>query len=117
MHYYCVENNQICSVSNYEPNVPESVSVYQVPDDIHDRIQAKDWWFNVESRQAEPLPTRVAAQLDADKTRQEKLTFLASTDWKILRHLRQKALNMETTLAEHEYLDLEFQRERTARSV
>lgn len=117
MHYYCVENNQICSVSNYEPNVPASVSVYQVPDDIHERIQNKEWWFNLDSRTAEPLPAGVAAELEAGKTQHQKLAFLSSTDWKILRHLRQKALNIETTLAEHEYLDLEFKREQTARSI
>lgn len=117
MYYYCVENNQICSVSNYEPNVPESVSVYEVPDDIHERIQNKEWWFNLETRTAEPLPDSVAAQLDAVKSHQEKLTFLSKTDWQVLRHLRQKALGLPTTLEEWQYLDLEFKREQTARSI
>lgn len=117
MYYYCIENNQICAVLNYEPNVPESVSVYEIPDEIHERIQKKDWWFNLESREAEPLPAQISEELNADKTYHEKLAFLSRTDWQVLRHIRQKALGVPTTLEEWQYLDLEFQREQTARSI
>jgi hypothetical protein len=37
--------------------------------------------------------------------------FLESTDWLVLRHIGQKALNLETSLSDQEYLDLEIQRQ------
>lgn len=37
--------------------------------------------------------------------------FLADTDWKVMRHIREKALLKETSLSEDEYLDLEEQRD------
>jgi predicted nucleotidyltransferase len=43
--------------------------------------------------------------------------FLNNTDWKILRHLRQKALNIATSLSDTEYIQLEQQREAAAARV
>lgn len=42
---------------------------------------------------------------------QEKLNFLAQTDYIVLRHIGQKALNQQTTISEIEYLTLEQQRQ------
>jgi predicted nucleotidyltransferase len=43
--------------------------------------------------------------------------FLNSTDWKILRHIRQKALNITTSLSDEEYIQLEQQREAAAARI
>jgi len=40
--------------------------------------------------------------------------FLNSTDWKILRHIREQALSKSTTLSQAEYLELERQRDLAA---
>lgn len=50
-------------------------------------------------------------------TNNEVRAFLAETDWKVLRHIRQKALGQETTLTEEEYLALEAEREAKASLV
>lgn len=117
MYYYCVENQKLCSVLNYEPNAPESMSVHLVNDDVHARIQAGEWWFNLDKLCPEPVPSVVLDQRDEAKTQNDLRSYLNSTDWQVLRHIRQKALGMPTTLEEHEYLDLEFQREQTARRI
>jgi hypothetical protein len=54
-------------------------------------------------------------QAAAEATAQELLNavereFLRSTDWQILRHIRQKSLNQTTSLTEDQYLTLEQQR-------
>jgi hypothetical protein len=59
----------------------------------------------------------ISAQAAQEQTNQQALTFLASTDWKVLRHIRQKALGETTSLTEEEYLALELQRSQAAASV
>jgi hypothetical protein len=43
--------------------------------------------------------------------------FLTDTDWKIIRHIRQKALEIETSLTEEEYIALETERQQKAESI
>jgi hypothetical protein len=59
----------------------------------------------------------ISAQAAQEQTNQQALTFLASTDWKVLRHIRQKALGETTSLTEEEYLALELQRSQVAASI
>ena len=43
--------------------------------------------------------------------------FLNSTDWKIMRHIREQALGLETSLTDKEYLELENKRQEAAKSI
>lgn len=47
----------------------------------------------------------------------EALAFLNSTDWKVIRHLDQLALGIETSLCEEEYLQLLQQRQESREAV
>lgn len=53
-------------------------------------------------------------QLEANNKAEMYLTL---TDWKVMRHIREKALNRPTTLSEEEYIVLELERERQADSI
>jgi hypothetical protein len=117
MYYYCVENQRLCSVLNYEPNAPASMSVHLVDDDVHARIQAGEWWFNVDKLCPEPVPSAIQDQRNEAKTQNDRRSYLSSTDWQVLRHIRQQALGIETSLTEAEYLHLEYQREQAAKSI
>lgn len=48
-------------------------------------------------------------QLDAslEKEKQDAIKILAQSDYKILRHIGQKALNVQTSLSEEQYIALE----------
>lgn len=110
MYYVCIENDKIISVLNYEPSVPETVSVVEITDDEHNKILENTHKFDISSRQVV-----VNSEYSLDRIEQEKLNsvereFLRNTDWKILRHIRQKTLNQTTSLTEEEYLELEQQR-------
>jgi hypothetical protein len=59
----------------------------------------------------------ITAQVEQEKTNAEALAYLASTDWKVLRHIRQKALGHPTTLSEEEYLQMEQDRALKASSI
>ena len=52
----------------------------------------------------------ISAQLEQEQTSADSVVFLASTDFQVLRHIRQKALGQELSLSEEEYLALEQQR-------
>jgi NAD-specific glutamate dehydrogenase len=76
--------------------------------------QCLDWKDANTYRFAENFTFEIVdAQAEVDS--EEALKFLNETDYKVLRHLGQKALNISTTLTEQEYLDLEAERQ-SARS-
>ena len=52
----------------------------------------------------------ITAQVAQEAINAESLAYLASTDWMVLRHIRQKALGVPTSLSEESYLDLEQER-------
>ena len=69
--------------------------------------------------------TKTIIQADADALLQIKLVeesdtarrYLISTDWKVMRHIRELALGLATTLTAEEYLSLEQSRADAAAKV
>ena len=110
MHYVCIENNTVTSILNYEPSIPESVSVVIISDNDLKKIENQTHFFDVETQTVKPVADEIVAQKEQEKLNAVEREFLNSTDWKILRHIRQKALNTTTTLTEAEYIALEQQR-------
>ena len=53
---------------------------------------------------------------DAEKSKKAK-AFLSSTDWKVLRHIRETQLGIQTTLSTKEYVALEKERHKQAKLV
>lgn len=51
------------------------------------------------------------AEVQLQKQSQISLKFLNETDYKVIRHLGQKALGINTSMTEQEYLELEQQRQ------
>ena len=49
MHYVCIENNTVVGILNYEPNVPSSVIVVQIPDQQSLQIAQGTHYFNIDS--------------------------------------------------------------------
>jgi hypothetical protein len=52
----------------------------------------------------------ISAQLEQEDINAAALKLLAESDWKILRHLREQALGIPTSLSSSEYLALEQER-------
>jgi hypothetical protein len=117
MNYVCIENNQVISILNYEPNVPNTVSVVEITDAQAAQIAAQTHYFDVSSGTVTTVAAEVTAQRVTDIANGQEREFLNNTDWKILRHLRQKALNITTSLSDTEYIQLEQQREAAAARV
>lgn len=118
MYYVCVENNQIISMLDYEPNVPSSVSVTTITDDEYRLMsQEKTHYFDIESNTVKLHPQEVFEQRNVDAQNRVYEGFLSDTDWKVMRHIREKALGKPTTLTEEEYVELETQRDVAAAGI
>ena len=117
MNYVCIENNLVVSILSYQPNVPSSVAVVEISDAHAAQIAAQTHYFDISSRSVTAVAAGVTAQKAKDVANGQEREFLNSTDWKILRHIRQKALNITTSLTDAEYIQLEQQREAAASRV
>lgn len=119
MYYYCVENQRVIGVQDHMPNVPSSVTVYTISEEDHKKAFGENatHYFDVHACKVLPL-----AKVAIDKRKSEadyyKLTAeVALTDWKVLRHIREKALNLPTSLTEEQYIALEQQRQTTVEQI
>jgi hypothetical protein len=117
MHYVCIENNVIISILNYLPSVPSTVSVHEITDSQADQLRAETHYFDVASRTVTAAADSVAVLKAQEVANGIEREFLNSTDWKIMRHIRQKALNVATSLTDAEYIELEQQRQTAAARI
>jgi hypothetical protein len=109
MYYICIENEFVISVLDYLPEVPLTVSVVEITKEEFDGLTTGKKQFDIE--------TKTIIDSIIDSSLEEKLNFLRSTDWMVLRHIREKSLELTTTLTEEEYLNLESKRQNVAMSI
>ena len=114
MHYVCIENNTVVAILNYLPSVPSTVSLQEITDAQADQLRAQTHYFDVADN---TVAENVAVQKTTELANAQEREFLNNSDWKILRHIRQKALNIATSLSDAEYIQLEQQREAAAARV
>lgn len=117
MYYVCIENNQITAILNYQPNVPSTVTVTEITDNQYNQIISDTHFFNLTTNTVDALTNEQVIAKSTFNQNSVHREFLNTTDWKVLRHLRQKALSLPTTLSEAEYLELEQQRQTAADNI
>ena len=122
MYYIVIEDGKISSVLNYEPNVPETHTVVEISDAEHESIvTAKTHYFDLTDNTVKSY-SQIYLDTEAAKEAQrianaEKRKFLSESDWKVMRHLREKALEQTTSLTDQQYLDLEQARATAAAAI
>lgn len=117
MYYVCIENNQVISVLNYEPSVPNTVDIVSISDEDYQKLQSETHVFNPNTKTLVSQNPAILAQKEQEKLNAVEREFLNSTDWKVMRHIRQKALGIPTSLTEEQYLELEQQRQAAAARI
>lgn len=117
MHYVCIENDKVISILNYAPSVPMTVQLVEINNADYNLIMEQTHYFDVPSKTVKAADASIVAQKAAQQQNAEDLEFLRSTDWKILRHIRQQALSVPTSLSAEEYLALEQQRNAAASRI
>ena len=45
MYYVCIENNQITTILNYQPNVPDTVLVTEITNEQYDQLVNNTHFF------------------------------------------------------------------------
>ena len=117
MYYVCIEDDRVVNVLDYVPEVPTTVTVVEISSDEYQLLSDRSHYFDIPSHSVLPYSTEVIdarAQQQLNKRYQRELI---DSDWQVLRHIRQKALGVPTSLAEAEYLDLELRRNQAANSI
>jgi rRNA maturation endonuclease Nob1 len=117
MHYVCIENNTVISILSYAPAVPDTVSISEISDADHNSIIAQTHYFDVSTKTVKSVNSEVLTQRENQLRNADDLEFLRSTDWQVMRHIRQKALGITTSLSEADYLQLEQQRHQAASRI
>ena len=117
MYYVCIENNLVTNILSYEPAIPDTVRTVVISKEQYDQIMAQTHRFDVASDSVVSVPSSELEQKERDVLNAVEREFLNSTDWKVMRHLRQKALGEPTSLTEEQYLELEQQRSNAASRI
>ena len=117
MHYVCIENNVVIGIQSYEPQVPSTVSVTTISDEQYKQLMDQTHKFDVPSKTVVAVDSATLQEKEQYRLNGLEREFLNSTDWKVMRHLRQKALGIPTTLTEEQYIDLEQQRQEAAARI
>jgi hypothetical protein len=117
MYYVCVEDNRVVNILNYEPAVPSTVSIRTISDLDFEKIQAQTHVYDVSTSSVVAVAAEILSHREIELQNGIELEFLRSTDWKVLRHLRQKSLGIPTSLTESQYLDLERLRDAAASRI
>lgn len=117
MYYVCIENNKVINILGYEPSVPSTVSLVTITAEQNKQIMDQTHVFDIASNRVVPVADSIAAQKAQDLINAQERDFLNSTDWKVLRHIRQQVLGIPTSLSAEEYRDLEYERESAASRI
>jgi hypothetical protein len=122
-NYYVLHDTikKTVSILDYEPSVPASIKVFEITEKEKQDVDAGTHFFNVSTYAIEIKPSEeLQSEALSKKTQVENAQhreFLNSTDWKVLRHMREIALNQPTTLSRQEYIELEQERDKAANSI
>lgn len=117
MYYVCIEDDRVINVLNYKPTVPATVRVVEIDKINYELLSSRSHYFDIPSLTVLPYSTEVIDARSQDRSNKELQHLLNKTDWQVLRHTRQKALGVPTSLSEAEYLDLELRRNNAANSI
>lgn len=117
MHYVLVEEDRVISTINYEPSVPDTIKVYPIADEAYDCLIAKTHYFCIVEKKIVEVPKEVKDQQLSILSKKNGRAYLLATDWMVMRHIRELALKLPTTLSEKEYITLEEKRQSVAKAI
>ena len=63
------------------------------------------------------VETDITIEKEQEEQNEAHQKFLDETDWMVLRHIREKALGLETSISEGDYLELEEDRQSRAKGI
>ena len=115
--FVCFEDDVITSVLNYQPSVPSHIIVAEITDQQYVDVFEKRTHTVNKHGKLSPVSLAKLDEVAREKQNMENLAFLSSTDWIVLRHIREKALGLQTSITEDKYIELERQRQQAADNI
>lgn len=110
----CIENNRVIAVLNYLPAESKTIQVATITDQEYSLLEIGTHYYDIPSSSVKLKPDEYLDVLEKVKQKQAARNFLNSTDWKVLRHIRQQSLGISTSLSDAEYIQLEQARDQAA---
>lgn len=105
------------SFSSAKTTAPEHVVQLECSDDDQQKILSGLYEFDASELRVVQKSVDALSKITTQKSNAEKSHYLSSTDWKILRHLREKTLQAKTSMTEEEFIALEQERQSIAKSI
>lgn len=116
MNYLLIENNELVGICDYEPNIGEdniTVIPYSgnIPKErilyLNGKIEDSNNYLFINGKYIK----RTKAIETLVNTNNEAKNYLNDTDWLVIRHRDQLALNQQTSLTPEQYTDLLIKRQ------
>ena len=117
MYYVCIEEKCVVSILNYRPEVPQSVQVHELDDNDYRALEIGTHFFDVETLSIKPVDPASLERKQIEIENAQYREFLNSTDWKVMRHIRETTLGLPHSLTDEEYRTLEQQRSAVAAKI
>ena len=117
MYYVCIEDNKVINILNYNPSVPSTVLIKTISDQDFQKIMDQTHVYDVSTNSVVAVASEILSHREIELQNGIELEFLRSTDWKVLRHLRQKSLGITPSLTDSQYLELERLRDAAASRI
>jgi hypothetical protein len=117
MHFVCIEDNKVTSILNYAPNVPSTVFVVQITDEQANGISNQTHYFDLASKTVKTVSGTELSRREIERRNIIERDYLNSTDWMVLRHMRQKYLGLTTSMTEDQFRELEQNRQAAAARI
>lgn len=111
-YYICLEDGEFNHIHNYLPNVPDTIEVIEITEEDKKQLESDEYYFDVESKKVSIKPDSYFNKKEIIDEVYNSKSFLNKTDYKILRHIREKSLGINTTLSNEELLNLEKERQK-----
>jgi len=117
MYYVCIEDDRVVNVLDYAPEVPATVAVVEISNADYKLLVDRSHYFDIPTGTVLPYGAEVIDARTQEQVNKTHQRLLQDSDWQVLRHIRQKALGVPTSLSESEYLDLELSRNQAAAQI
>lgn len=80
MFYALVDKNQkkFVGVTDYKPNVPQEIILYNISKTAHDNIQENKWYFDIDLGEARSYPEKILEDRNRNKSIDDFIRFVNS---------------------------------------
>jgi hypothetical protein len=116
-YVYIEDDNTIVSILDYIGTIPSNTKMFEITDEEYKSITDLKSYFNIKEKKVVPNTTKMNDDINIKENNLTNKRFLNTSDWKILRHSREKTLGITTSLTNAEYLELEQQRYTAANAI